>query len=175
MSTSMKEEGLEEEEQTVPQRTLKRHDSLDIESRKFAGHSNGRNADNKSWSVILILAFQSIGIVYGDIGTSPTYVYQSAFYNGIRHKDDVYGVLGIILYTITLLPLVKYVLIVLRATDNGEGNLPTSLNHYFFLPFFLFNFFLIFFLPFLFVCLLVLNINLLFFSISFYSLFRVPH
>ncbi|KAH7517112.1 hypothetical protein FEM48_Zijuj09G0027800 [Ziziphus jujuba var. spinosa] len=121
MSTSMKEEGLEEEEQTVPQRTLKRHDSLDIESRKFAGHSNGRNADNKSWSVILILAFQSIGIVYGDIGTSPTYVYQSAFYNGIRHKDDVYGVLGIILYTITLLPLVKYVLIVLRATDNGEG------------------------------------------------------
>lgn len=74
-----------------------------------------------SWSVILHLAFQSLGIVYGDIGTSPLYVYSSTFTDGILHNDDILGVLSLILYTITLIPLVKYVLIVLRATDNGDG------------------------------------------------------
>jgi len=72
-------------------------------------------------SVIVHLAFQSIGIVYGDIGTSPLYVYASTFTNGIKHNDDVLGVLSLIFYTITLVPLVKYVLIVLRANDNGDG------------------------------------------------------
>lgn len=71
---------------------------------------------------ILQLAFQSIGVVYGDIGTSPLYVYSSTFTDGIKHKDDILGVLSLILYTITLLPLIKYVFIVLRANDNGDGN-----------------------------------------------------
>ena len=74
-----------------------------------------------SWSVILQLAFQSIGIVYGDIGTSPLYVYASTFTDGIRHNDDILGVLSLIVYTLTLIPLIKYVLIVLRANDNGDG------------------------------------------------------
>jgi len=74
------------------------------------------------WSVVLHLAFQSIGIVYGDIGTSPLYVYSSTFSSGIiNHNDDILGVLSLIFYTLTLIPLVKYVLIVLRANDNGDG------------------------------------------------------
>ncbi|KAA8549185.1 hypothetical protein F0562_000869 [Nyssa sinensis] len=75
------------------------------------------------WSVILHLAFQSIGIVYGDIGTSPLYVYASTFSNGINHNDDILGVLSLIFYTITLIPLIKYVLIVLRANDNGDDRI----------------------------------------------------
>ncbi|KAJ1412640.1 Potassium transporter [Sesbania bispinosa] len=71
--------------------------------------------------VILQLAFQSIGIVYGDIGTSPLYVYSSTFTDGIKHNDDILGVLSLIFYTITLIPLLKYVFFVLRATDNGDG------------------------------------------------------
>lgn len=67
------------------------------------------------------LAFQSVGIVYGDIGTSPLYVYASTFTDGIRHEDDILGVLSLIVYTVTLIPLVKYVFIVLRANDNGDG------------------------------------------------------
>ncbi|KAF2314966.1 hypothetical protein GH714_037374 [Hevea brasiliensis] len=99
---------------------LRRNDSLEIESRKFSGRQlHGSKA--VSWSVILQLAFQSIGIVYGDIGTSPLYVYSSTFTDGIRHNDDILGVLSLILYTITLIPLIKYVLIVLRANDNGDG------------------------------------------------------
>ena len=73
------------------------------------------------WSTILHLAFQSIGVVYGDVGTSPLYVYSSTFPNGISHNDDILGVLSLIFYTITLITLIKYVLIVLWANDNGEG------------------------------------------------------
>jgi KUP system potassium uptake protein len=71
--------------------------------------------------VILHLAFQSLGIVYGDIGTSPLYVYAGIFPDGIKDNDDILGVLSLIFYTITLIPLVKYVFFVLKATDNGEG------------------------------------------------------
>ncbi|XP_020248854.1 potassium transporter 5-like [Asparagus officinalis] len=67
------------------------------------------------------LAFQSIGVVYGDIGTSPLYVYASTFTGGIKHEDDVLGVLSLILYTLLLIPLTKYALIVLWANDNGNG------------------------------------------------------
>ncbi|GAB4841150.1 hypothetical protein Ancab_021894 [Ancistrocladus abbreviatus] len=100
---------------------LRRYDSLDVESAKVKGHHGHGFQQAASWGVILQLAFQSIGVVYGDIGTSPLYVYASTFPNGIKHKDDVIGVLSLIYYTLTLLPLVKYVFIVLRANDNGNG------------------------------------------------------
>ena len=80
----------------------------------------------KDWGIILRLAFQSIGVVYGDIGTSPLYVFASTFTDGIKHNDDILGVLSLIFYTITLIPVIKYVTIVLRANDNGEGMLFSS-------------------------------------------------
>ncbi|GAB2279444.1 Potassium transporter 5 [Dionaea muscipula] len=67
------------------------------------------------------LAFQSTGVIYGDIGTSPLYVFSSTFPNNINHKDDIIGVLSLIIYTILLLPMLKYVFIVLWANDNGDG------------------------------------------------------
>lgn len=70
----------------------------------------------------LQLAFQSIGIVFGDIGTSPLYVLSSTFADGVQDPEDILGVLSLIYYTITLSVLVKYVMIVLRANDNGDGN-----------------------------------------------------
>ncbi|CAN0923123.1 Potassium transporter 5 [Linum grandiflorum] len=75
----------------------------------------------QSIGVVLHLAFQSIGVVYGDIGTSPLYVFTSTFSNGIKHEDDVFGVLSLIVYSLSLIPLLKYVFIVLQANDNGEG------------------------------------------------------
>ncbi|KAL8513461.1 hypothetical protein ACS0TY_012792 [Phlomoides rotata] len=94
------------------------HDSFDIESAKIsaaAAMGGGR------WAATLLLAFQSIGVVFGDIGTSPMYVFSSIFSDGIKHNDDILGALSLIFYTITLLPLIKYVFIVLRANDYGEG------------------------------------------------------
>ncbi|KAM4086625.1 hypothetical protein ACJW30_10G116700 [Castanea mollissima] len=101
-------------------RILRRFDSLDLESSNVPGR-HGHDSKAVGWSVILHLAFQSIGIVYGDIGTSPLYVYASTFTDGIKHNDDILGVLSLIFYTLTLIPLVKYVFIVLQANDDGEG------------------------------------------------------
>uniref|UniRef100_A0A0E0K0G1 Potassium transporter n=1 Tax=Oryza punctata TaxID=4537 RepID=A0A0E0K0G1_ORYPU len=98
---------------------LRRHDSLYGDAEKVS--NNKRHGTGGSWARTLQLAFQSIGVVYGDVGTSPLYVYSSTFPNGIKHKDDLVGVLSLILYTLILIPMVKYVFIVLYANDNGDG------------------------------------------------------
>lgn len=66
------------------------------------------------------LAYQSIGVIYGDIGTSPLYVYSSTF-SANPSYDDLLGALSLIIWTLTLMVSIKYVLIVLRADDEGEG------------------------------------------------------
>ena len=66
------------------------------------------------------LAYQSVGVIYGDIGTSPLYVYSGTF-DANPSYDDLVGVLSIILWTLTLMVSVKYVLIVLQADNEGEG------------------------------------------------------
>ncbi|XP_031505193.1 probable potassium transporter 13 [Nymphaea colorata] len=78
----------------------------------------------KKYRSTLILAYQSFGVVYGDLSTSPLYVYKSTFSGRLRlHEDDeeIFGVLSLIFWTLTLIPLLKYIILVLRADDNGEG------------------------------------------------------
>ncbi|KAG8384805.1 hypothetical protein BUALT_Bualt04G0156600 [Buddleja alternifolia] len=78
----------------------------------------------ESWRTLLTLAYQSLGVVYGDLSTSPLYVYKSTFAEDIQHSesnDEIFGVLSFVFWTLTLIPLLKYVFIVLRADDNGEG------------------------------------------------------
>uniref|UniRef100_A0A2P2IX36 Potassium transporter 8 n=1 Tax=Rhizophora mucronata TaxID=61149 RepID=A0A2P2IX36_RHIMU len=92
---------------------------MDLEGRI---HHNPIKRD--SWKTVLTLAYQSLGVVYGDLSTSPLYVYKSAFAEDIHHSEtneEIYGVLSFVFWTLTLIPLVKYVFIVLRADDNGEG------------------------------------------------------
>ncbi|KAE8804892.1 putative potassium transporter 11 [Hordeum vulgare] len=71
--------------------------------------------------LLLRLAFQSLGVVFGDLGTSPLYVFYNAFPHGVDNDEDVIGALSLIIYTLTLIPLLKYVFVVLRANDNGQG------------------------------------------------------
>lgn len=66
------------------------------------------------------LAYQSTGVIYGDIGTSPLYVYSSTFTSQPNY-DDLVGALSIIIWTLTLMVTIKYVFIVLSADDDGEG------------------------------------------------------
>ncbi|WCJ20939.1 Potassium transporter family protein [Euphorbia peplus] len=78
----------------------------------------------ESWKTVLTLAYQSLGVVYGDLSTSPLYVYKSTFAEDIQHSEtneEIFGVLSFVFWTLTLIPLIKYVFIVLRADDNGEG------------------------------------------------------
>ncbi|XP_059439737.1 potassium transporter 5-like [Corylus avellana] len=109
-------------EKKISSQKLQVYESDMEESDSISGRNHAHNSkENLKWRVILNLAFQSIGVVYGDIGTSPLYVYASTFTEGIKNNDDILGVLSLIFYTLTLLPLIKYVFIVLQANDNGEG------------------------------------------------------
>ena len=70
------------------------------------------------------LAYQSLGVVYGDLSISPLYVYTSTFAEDIEHSEtneEIFGALSFVFWTLTLVPLFKYVFVVLRADDNGEG------------------------------------------------------
>jgi KUP system potassium uptake protein len=72
----------------------------------------------------LLLAYESFGVVYGDLSTSPLYVYKSTFEGKLQgniDEDAVFGVFSLIFWLLTLIPVVKYVFIVLSAGDNGEG------------------------------------------------------
>ncbi len=67
----------------------------------------------------------ALGVVYGDIGTSPLYV-MKAIVNGngglaTISTDFIYGALSLVVWTLTLITTIKYVLFVLRADNNGEG------------------------------------------------------
>ena len=69
----------------------------------------------------------TIGIVYGDIGTSPMYVMKSILEGngGIQHVDEsfIIGSLSLVIWTITLLTTIKYVLIAMKADNHGEGGI----------------------------------------------------
>ncbi|KAF5725599.1 potassium transporter 4 [Tripterygium wilfordii] len=72
----------------------------------------------------LLLAYQSLGVVYGDLSTSPLYVYSNTFTGKLQNhhdEDTIFGAFSLIFWTFTFIPLLKYVLIVLSADDNGEG------------------------------------------------------
>lgn len=65
----------------------------------------------------------SLGIIYGDIGTSPLYVFKAIIAEGIITTDLILGGLSCIFWTLTLQTTVKYVLITLRADNKGEGGI----------------------------------------------------
>lgn len=68
----------------------------------------------------MVLAYQSLGVVYGDLGTSPVNVFSATSFTNLS-EDDLLGTLSLIIWTLTSLVLVKYVFIVLHANDHGEG------------------------------------------------------
>ncbi|MBN9341638.1 MAG: potassium transporter Kup [Comamonadaceae bacterium] len=71
------------------------------------------------------LVLGAIGVVYGDIGTSVLYTVKEVFGSGHVPftTDNVYGILSILFWTLTFIVSLKYVVLVLRADNNGEGGL----------------------------------------------------
>ncbi len=63
----------------------------------------------------------ALGIIFGDIGTSPLYVFNAIIDNRIISEELILGTLSCIIWTITLQTTLKYVLMVLRADNRGEG------------------------------------------------------
>ena len=69
----------------------------------------------------------TLGVVYGDIGTSPLYVMRSVIHNngGLQSvsEDFILGTLSLVFWTLTILTTIKYVLITLKADNKGEGGI----------------------------------------------------
>src|SRR5215468_8257780 len=78
---------------------------------------NGRNRTRT-----LMLA--ALGVVYGDIGTSPLYtIHQSLVVFGEVNEKSILGVLSLIAWSLLLIVTVKYVIVIMRADNHGEGGL----------------------------------------------------
>src|SRR5438128_5630842 len=70
------------------------------------------------------LTIAALGVVYGDIGTSPLYaVRQSLIEFGDAGPDAILGVISLITWSLILVVTVKYVFVIMRADNNGEGGL----------------------------------------------------
>jgi KUP system potassium uptake protein len=81
------------------------------------------------------LALGALGVVYGDIGTSPLYTMRETFTHGAgldRSEPAVFGVLSLVFWALILTVSVKYVILILRADNRGEGgvlSLATLVSH----------------------------------------------
>ncbi|HEY8267610.1 MAG TPA: potassium transporter Kup [Xanthobacteraceae bacterium] len=88
-----------------------------------AAHANGAARPRESFWALTV---GSIGVVYGDIGTSPLYAFREAVVaasgeGGPVTREAVLGVLSLILWSLIVVVTLKYVLILLRADNHGEG------------------------------------------------------
>jgi KUP system potassium uptake protein len=83
------------------------------------------HSSTRSPAALAALTLGALGVVYGDIGTSPLYALKEVFHGGHVQAthDNILGVLSLIFWTMTIIVSLKYVLLVLRADNNGEGGL----------------------------------------------------
>ena len=83
-----------------------------------------------SKSSLVALTVGAIGVVYGDIGTSVLYAMKEIFGSGhvAFTPDNIFGILSVIFWTLTVIVSIKYVALVLRADNEGEGGLVAMLT-----------------------------------------------
>ena len=82
--------------------------------------------DNPGGKRLAILSLTALGVVYGDLGTSPLYTIQECFnpeFGITLTMQNVYGVLSLIVWTLTLIVSVKYIFFILHADNKGEGGI----------------------------------------------------
>lgn len=75
----------------------------------------------ETWMRTLVLSFQSLGVVYGRLSTAPLYVFGSIDPKDIKSREEMHELFSFVFWTLTIIPLLKYAFIVLRADDDGEG------------------------------------------------------
>ncbi len=102
------------------------HDAGGPAAQQAAGHAPGQAAGQGSRQRLFLLALTALGVVYGDIGTSPLYSMRECFHG--EHAvapthGNVLGVLSLIFWALTLVVMLKYQVYVLRADYRGEGGI----------------------------------------------------
>jgi KUP system potassium uptake protein len=89
-----------------------------------ADASDGKGADAHRPQKLWLLVVGSIGVVYGDIGTSPLYALRESLHAAGRDglaESEVIGIVSLLVWTLTLIVTIKYVILILRADNRGEG------------------------------------------------------
>jgi KUP system potassium uptake protein len=88
-------------------------------------NGNSPNGTHPAKAGLLALSLGSVGVVYGDIGTSPLYAFREALSAGGHHLEahsgDVIGIVSLILWTLFIIVTLKYVVFLLQADNDGEG------------------------------------------------------
>ncbi len=92
------------------------------------GSSPNKEAARKPWlaNKTFLLALGALGVVFGDIGTSPLYTIKECFHG--KHAIDltqgnIYGVMSLVFWSLTIVVSIKYVMFILRADNHGEGGI----------------------------------------------------
>ena len=94
-----------------------------------SGHS--ATTAHPTGKFLAVLALGALGVVYGDIGTSPLYALRECFseeHGLLRNESNILGVLSLIVWSLTLIVSVKYLSFVMRADNKGEGGILALLS-----------------------------------------------
>lgn len=93
----------------------------------FTGSDGGIELTGHESDSFRVLLLGALGVVYGDIGTSPIYAFREGLHaaagDGALTRLEILGVISLIFWALTLIVTIKYVLFVLRADNNGEGGI----------------------------------------------------
>src|ERR1700758_452122 len=95
-------------------------DSAPLKARKLFGWAKAGAASDTT--KVIPLSFVALGVVFGDIGTSPLYAFKECLRHGAT-PADIYGTVSLIIWSLILIVSVKYVGIILQADNNGEGGI----------------------------------------------------
>jgi KUP system potassium uptake protein len=92
-----------------------------------SGSSSGHGSQTRD-SVRLAVVIGALGVVFGDIGTSPIYTLQTVFNPGDPHpvpisSENLFGVLSLVFWSVMIIVTVTYVLLAMRADNDGEGGI----------------------------------------------------
>ncbi len=96
-----------------------------VESGNHEQEENG-HAKGSGGKYLALLALGALGVVYGDIGTSPLYAFRESFHEGYGLEvspDNIKGILSLIFWALTIVISIKYIVFVMRADNRGEGGI----------------------------------------------------
>jgi KUP system potassium uptake protein len=88
-----------------------------------ARQTGGRQTGSRFWG----LALGSIGVVFGDIGTSPLYAFKESIHHiseardGVLSRSDVMGIISLMIWSLIIIVTMKYVMLLMRLDNRGEG------------------------------------------------------
>src|SRR6201989_343079 len=93
-----------------------------------SGSTSAARGPSGTQSGRVAVVIGALGVVFGDIGTSPIYTIQTVFNPGDPHPvpistDNVYGVVSTIFWSVMIIVTVTYIMLVMRADNNGEGGI----------------------------------------------------